>query len=245
MKKYFLTAALVAATAAFSAEAFAADMPVKAAAPAAAYDPWTGCYLGGNAGWARFNVDTTFPGVADFGSSSGDGWSYGGQAGCDVRLQNWVAGVRGMWDGTDASSDKALGLPNIGNFGDERQSTRLKWFSTLDARIGVLVSPTLMIYGVGGWAWSNLHTSFLSPGSGGDKWRADETWPGYNLGVGGSWMLAPNWELWVEYDHLQFGNRAIIAQGVGTQVGVPELITQKPRVDAVLVGLNYRFSFTH
>jgi opacity protein-like surface antigen len=51
---------------------------------------------------------------------------------------------------------------------------------------------------------------------------------GYNLGVGGSWILAPNWELWVEYDHLHFGNRSIIAQGVGTQVGVPELITQKP-----------------
>lgn len=242
MKKYFFTAALVAiCTGAFSAQVFAADMPVKAAAPAAAYDPWTGCYVGGNTGWARFNVDTTFPGVADFGSSSGDGWSYGGQAGCDVRLQNWVVGIRGMWDGTDASSDKTLPLPNIGNFVGEKQHTNLKWFSTLDAKIGFLASQSFMIYGVGGWAWSDFRTSFNpTPAL---KWRADDSWTGYNVGIGSSWLFAPNWELWVEYDHLQFGNRGVTAKFVGTGVVSDLALTQKPRIDTVLVGVNYRFSF--
>ncbi|HVX98457.1 MAG TPA: porin family protein [Pseudorhodoplanes sp.] len=243
MKKCQFTAILALATA-ISAGAQAADMPVKATPPVSTYDPWTGCYVGGNAAWARFKVDTTFPGVADFGSSSGDGWSYGGQIGCDARVQSVVVGIRGLWDGVSDSTDKTLPLPNLGNFSGERQNTKLKWFSTLDAKLGIVASPNFMIYGVGGWAWSGLRTSFLDPfdASSPLKWQADASMTGYNFGVGASWIFAPNWEVWVEYDRLQFGERQIIAQGVGTQVGVPEPITQNLRVDTVLLGVNYRFN---
>lgn len=241
MKKYFLTAALAMICASgFSVGAFAADMPVKASA--SAYDPWTGCYIGGNTGSARFDVHTIDVGNADFGSSSGGGWSYGGQIGCDTRLQNLVVGIRGMWDGTGASADKTLGPLNLGNFVGEKQHTRLKEFETLDAKIGFLASPSFMIYGVGGAAWSDFRTSFNpTPAL---KWRADDSWTGYNVGIGSSWLFAPNWELWVEYDHLQFGNHGVTAKFVGTGVVNDAALTQKPRVDTVLVGLNYRFSFS-
>jgi outer membrane immunogenic protein len=233
MKKYLLTATIVAAGAAiFSASAFAGE-PV--------YDPWTGCYVGGNTGFAHFDIHTVQVGNADLGSSSGEGWSYGGQVGCDARFQNFVLGVRGMWDGSDASADKALGPLNLGNFAGEKQSTRLKEFKTLDAKAGFLASPSFMIYGVGGVAWSDFRTLYNpAPGV---KWRADDSWTGYNVGVGGSWLFAPNWELWVEYDHLQFGNRGVTAKFVGAGVVNDVALTQKPRIDAVLVGLNYRFSF--
>jgi outer membrane immunogenic protein len=243
MKKYFLTVALAAVcTAAFSAGAFAADLPVKGTPFASAYDPWTGCYLGGNTGSARFDVHTVDVGNADFGSSSGSGWSYGGQIGCDARFQNLVVGIRGMWDGASASADKALGPINLGNFLTETQHIRLQEFGTLDARIGFLASPTFMIYGVGGAAWSDFRTLYNpAPGI---KWTADHTSTGYNVGIGSSWLFAPNWELWVEYDHLQFGNDGVTAKFTGAGVVNDAALTQKPRVDTVLVGLNYRFSFT-
>ena len=235
MKKYVFTAGLIAACAtSISANGFAGEP----------YDPWTGCYIGGNTGRASFDVHTIQPGNGadgNLGSSNGNGWSYGGQAGCDVRFQSFVFGIRGMWDGSNASADKTLVNFNIGNFPQEQQHTRLKEFKTLDAKIGFLSGPSFMIYGVGGWAWSDLHTSFNE--SPGQYWTADGSWTGYNVGIGGSWLFAPNWELWVEYDHLRFGERGLNVKFLGN--GNSDFVTQKPSVDAVLVGVNYRFNFAH
>src|SRR6266849_5089149 len=49
MKKLF--AGSIAVSALISGPVMAADMPVKYRAPPVAIFSWTGCYVGGNAGW--------------------------------------------------------------------------------------------------------------------------------------------------------------------------------------------------
>ena len=65
----------LAFTAALGNSAIAADMPVKAPPPAPApVYTWTGCYIGGNIGWAQ--VSARFE--DRFGEDDGRRWTAGG-----------------------------------------------------------------------------------------------------------------------------------------------------------------------
>jgi outer membrane immunogenic protein len=81
--------------------AMAADMPVKARpapTPAPVY-LWTGCYIGGNVGWAQESVHFDDSSGFDDGRRSRSGFAGGGQIGCDYQFaSNWVFGVQGMID---------------------------------------------------------------------------------------------------------------------------------------------------
>ena len=156
----------------------AADMPVKAPIlKAAPYDPWTGTYVGGNAGyswgdWKSINpAGNTLagigfgnfgPGLTSTAKPNVDGWVAGAQIGHNWHIQpNWVVGLEGdfQWTGEKASNVGSGVLFNI-PFGDGRlilsdtstNSWKLDWFSTIRARGGFLVAPTWLWYGTGGLA---------------------------------------------------------------------------------------------
>ena len=99
MKKFLLGGAALVAM--FAGSAMAADMPVKApvlkAPPPVAVYSWTGCYIGGNVGWAheRDKLSTVVPPAppnninaaaidaitnAGLATISGDGVTGGGEA---------------------------------------------------------------------------------------------------------------------------------------------------------------------
>src|SRR6266540_148029 len=85
--------------------AIAADLPVKAPAPPAPVYAWSGCYVGGNVGWARTETRFRFNGVDD-GSHSSDGFAGGGHVGCDYQFSsNWVIGIQGLIDAADFGND--------------------------------------------------------------------------------------------------------------------------------------------
>jgi outer membrane immunogenic protein len=251
MKKFLVAGIAVAAFCA--APAFAADMPVrapvyKAAAPAP-YNPWTGCYIGGNVGGAWADVDHTWTqanGAPVVGSplvhQTLSGAAYGGQIGCDYRLNNnWVVGIRGMWDGSNLKKTTDFPLPNIGNFLGESETTKIRSFETLTGRVGFLASPNFLFYGIGGIAWMQERFALNQPSGGfGPAFAtARETRAGYDVGVGLSWVFAPTWELWLEYDHMGFGNHTITLSP--TPIGAVNGFAEKQKIDKVLVGLNYRF----
>jgi outer membrane immunogenic protein len=50
-------------------------------------------------------------------------------------------------------------------------------------------------------------------------------------------MFAPNWDVFVEYDHMWLGNKTLTFT---SPPGCHESITQ--RLDKVLIGVNYRFA---
>jgi outer membrane immunogenic protein len=250
MKELLIAGAAIATL--IGTPALAADMPVKAApmvAPVAASN-WTGCYIGLNTGGAWANKDATWTSDTgtplvppiQLGSLTANGWAYGGQIGCDYQFSNnWVVGIRGMWDGSNMKGSNLLPLPNFGNAPGELNNASVRSFGTLTGRLGFLVSPAVMLYGLGGIAWVQDHYFVTTP-SLGEILSGDQSRTGYDIGIGLAWMFAPNWDLWVEYDHMGFGTRTVTLIGEGIAAGSTAGVDEKQNVDNVLVGVDYRFA---
>jgi outer membrane immunogenic protein len=243
MKK--LLVAGIAAAAFCGASALAADLPLKApayAAPAPMLN-WTGCYFGANTGyaWAHTGlVETSVNGIPetfDRGSQTDRGWAYGGQIGCDYQFNNnWVAGIRGMWDGSNITGSRAVGP---GDFVAGTDHVRIDSFATLVGKLGYLLNPTLQLYGLGGVAWVHNHYFGTDP-SFGEISSANQSRTGYDVGVGLSWMFARNWDLWVEYDYMGFETKNVTFNGEGVNSGLLLGVDVKQNVSKVLVGINFR-----
>jgi outer membrane immunogenic protein len=235
MKKFLLVSTAVVAFC--GAPALAADMPVKAV-PAPVLS-WTGCYIGGNVGWLggdkKFYSPSDFYGVGAnvaFSSPSVSGAAYGGQIGCDYQVDpKWVVGIRAMLDGTNASgSDPSpVVLTDIWR-------AKISSFGTVVGKIGYLVSPNFEIYGLGGLAFIRDHYSQTDPTGPFGVVSASQSRTGYDVGVGGSYMFARNWDLWVEYDHMGFGTKTVDFTGYGD-------VRIKQNMNKVLVGIDYRFDW--
>ena len=120
-----LTTVWAVAGLAFAQSAWAADMAVKAPPPAVPIFTWTGCYVGGNAGWigSDGHYDTApsgnylnpvgpaappnAAGTGDYPanmfflarsySPHGSGGLVGAQVGCNYQVAHYVFGVEGDW----------------------------------------------------------------------------------------------------------------------------------------------------
>jgi len=256
MKRILISSGLLALAA---LPVVAADLPVKAQpmVPLAApiYN-WTGCYIGGNAGGGFTRTSQTqiakVGGAAivppnDFGSSDGSGFIGGGQIGCDYQFgQNWVIGVQGMYDWANIKSSHVVptafpGFP-VGAFVSQIQT---KGFATATARLGYLLTPSVLAYVKGGAAWTRqdfqfigtIPATFLSE-------SASSTRVGWTVGGGLEWMFAPGWSVFGEYDYLDFGTRDVsFVAGPGT-TGLPDVIGTRLRASEALVGINYKFNWT-
>ena len=138
MNKVLLSSLALLALAGSSASA--ADLPRKAPPPimVAPVSTWSGCYIGGNVGWARVSTEVTFNGFAEFDRSA-DGFAAGGQIGCDYQFaSNWVIGVQFMADWTDIEASRASVL-----FPGNTIHAKLRGFGTLTGRLGYAVFPVV------------------------------------------------------------------------------------------------------
>jgi len=225
--------------------ASAADMPLKAPPPPPApVYTWSACYIGGNTGgaWARKDTVLTSIGSAVFnedeGSTTPRGWAYGGQIGCDYQVSSYlVLGVRGMWDGANMTGSNPWPLsPHTSN------NYKIDSFGTAVAKVGILVSPTVERYGLAGAAWVHDSLNWIDS-TFGEFATGDQTRTGYDAGVGLSWMFAPKWDLWVEYDHMGFGTKNMSLSGVGIAAGIPFTVNVTQNVDKVLFGIDYRITW--
>ena len=239
MKKVLLAGMLAAAFC--DASAFAADLP-----PVPAPAGWTGCYIGANTGYAWAHKDSTRtaqgPTVAGLvpvnfylGTTNVDGWSYGGQIGCDYQITgNLVAGIRGMWDGANMTGAN-VHPANINS--NNSSHFKIDSFGTVVGKLGFLPIPTVEVYGLAGAAWVHDDLRYFDTVVG-QFAAGNQTRSGYDLGAGVSWMFAPNWDLWAEYDHMDFGTKTLRISGAGVYDN-----RVKQNLDKVLVGVEYRFSF--
>ena len=239
----FAVSALLIATPLSAAGA--ADMPLKAPPPlpAPVYN-WSACYIGANTGGAWASKHTVYATVAgtvvneDEGSTTASGWAYGGQVGCDYQVNSYlVLGARGMWDGTNMKgSNPWPTVPTTTN------NYKIESFGTAVAKVGILVSPAVELYALGGAAWVRDNLNFTSSIFG-EFATGNQTRSGYDAGVGVTWMFTPKWDLWVEYDHMGFGTKNVPLQGVGLFAGLPYTANVTQSVDKVLVGVDYRFTW--
>lgn len=231
MKK--LLVASIAAAAFCSAPAFAADMPVKGPVYKAAtsYDPWTGCYVGGNAGGGWGHEDGVFviTGVHVIDNRP-SGFVGGGQLGCDYQSGSWVVGARGLFDWSDM---KKTG-PEPFNPAGINETTKISYFGTATGRLGFLVQSNALLYVDGGFAWAK-YKRFEVNTAGVFQFEDDSSPSGWTVGGGLEWIFAPKWSLFIEYDYLNFGTKIVPISNGGSPIAM------KDNVNVVLVGLNYRF----
>jgi outer membrane immunogenic protein len=252
MRKSQLGSVAVAAFV-IASSAWAADVPRKApsaapaAAPAAPAVSWTGCYIGGNVGggwalkdWANpvgDTVDANGPGPR--GTAALGGFVGGGQIGCDYQFEgSWVVGIQGRVDGADIKGDifDTL-LPN-----ELDLRNRVDWFATVTGRLGYALVPTGLLYIKGGVAWVHDRDSVFDQITGLVVENTGTTRTGWTAGVGFEYLFLPNWSAFVEYDYMGFGTKTLLF--TAPDGSFSETWDIKQNVQAVLVGLNFRFNFS-
>ncbi len=266
MKKILLgsvaTGALVAAGSASAADL--GPRPVYKAPPVVAPVPafsWTGCFVGahGGYGWGRKDVTATAHsgGAEGFTSSQSRSGSidthgaiFGGQIGCDWQFGfgkgsgagNWVLGIQ--WDFAGAN---LVGQNNTLSAEDTvtvTQSIKVHtdWLSSVTGRLGFTGwFPQTMLYIRGGGAWVREHWTFIDQDFGfPDRMETSQTRSGWTIGGGIEYAIAPNWSVFAEFNHYDFGRKTFNQAGSHHRL---VSIDTNQRIEAVRLGVNYRFNW--
>jgi outer membrane immunogenic protein len=222
-------------SAALLSPACAADLPVKAApAPAAyAYDPWTGFYIGANAGygWDLGTGAVAFQAVPLASlNDAPQGFVGGVQLGYGMHFQNiFYLGIEGDFDG--AAVTGSASMPGL-----ITTTSKNSYLASVRGEFG-LTFGNMLVYGTGGW------------GFGGGEFTVDDltgrsaltatttrTMNGAVWGGGIKFAIAPNWIVGVKYLQYDFGDFT------AAPIATPGIVfTQKDRVDVVRAELNYKF----
>jgi outer membrane immunogenic protein len=131
--------------------------------------------------WAKIDEGNTVGGTL---TANPAGVAGGGQVGCDIQFDQWVFGIRDMFDGTNLRSSTSFSAGSA--------NTRTNWFDTLTAREGFLFQPNVLIYAQGGAAWTNTSVTVFNF-AGTQIGQSSTNNNGWTLGGGGEWMFAPHW----------------------------------------------------
>jgi len=207
---------------------------------------WSGCQAGLNVGAAWLETEGAFidyvvpdnTGGYDMPDASGTGVAGGGQAGCSLQRGRLVFGLEGMFDGT--GTDQRENLPSAG-FADEIYTTEMNWFATVTGKIGVTITPQLLVYAKGGAAF--METDYTDEAADA-TYRAtgDDSHTGWTAGGGATYALDAHWSVFGEYNYLDFGSSRVTLTSEIDTATYPDWINRYDhKVHAVIFGANYRF----
>lgn len=219
-------------------------------------------------------------------STSGTaGFIGGGQIGYNWQVKligrEFVTGVEADFQGIAGSSgngNRWTVAPNAGNsdgltvsdinpfslVSNIRGNTQQSWLGTVRGRIGILATPSILVYGTGGLAYGNYSTQLQSTLYWQNKsvTSADfiqtgnvnyaNTLVGWTAGGGAEWMFLPNMSAKVEYLYYDLG--AINATSVNSFYGIgaaygrnglKSVTNYSSRLNGNIVraGVNYHFNF--
>lgn len=267
---------LVAATftAIAATSAFAADLRVKAPPPVVDVWTWDKWYVGLNGGysWGRSDTSGTFYNnntgaqlsPTEFRKFDLDGGVFGGQIGKNWQNGKWVFGLEAdaQWTGERGSSLFTCLVPNVpfgvacnaitGGPGAGVSPTttfnqEIEWFATFRGRVGMLATPTALLYVTGGAVVAGINTGGLISGFTAQQlptavaWGNSSTNWGWVVGAGLEARLGGNWTGKIEGLYMDLGSVS----------GAPVLPTSNPPLrfgyrsditDVVLrAGVNYHF----
>jgi outer membrane immunogenic protein len=184
-----------------SSPSMAADMLVKAPPLPVAYN-WSGLWLGAQGGWANDPVDWQNTSINNV-RASGDitGGFFGLRGGYDFQWSNLVLGASAEINWSDISGS----INPVSPGGKDHADLTIREFGSVDGRIGWAIDRVL-IYAIGGVAWTTISHSYVSPGAGaGSVTFPDAARTGWDAGGGASFALTRNLIAGVEYRHYDFG----------------------------------------
>jgi opacity protein-like surface antigen/outer membrane receptor protein involved in Fe transport len=209
---------------------------------AANYD-WTGFYVGAHAGgaWSKTSGSTfdTATGVASepiYGSMPK--WNGGIQIGYDYMLSSRV--VLGI-EGEVSSGGRKTTIVTDAS-GTSADQTNVFDSEAVRARLGYAFNNVLL-YGTGGWAWSNNQfirtqlTGTLNLATAGTDEAVNTYLSGWTAGGGVAVAFAQNWNAFTEYRYTNYGS---------TTVTLPFSLlstTLANKVSEIDIGINYKFNW--
>jgi outer membrane immunogenic protein len=165
----------------------------------------------------------------------------GAQIGYNYQFNQFVLGAEADFQGTSLSSggnNSALTLfPTPYSYYGSANSyltplgavtganINLSWFGTVRGRVGFLFTPTLLVYGTGGFAYGQV-----------DAWGFNTTPTGWTAGGGVEWMFAPHWSAKAEYLYVDLSD---CGGNGGWNIGQ----SFRPQINVVRAGVNYHFNW--
>ena len=259
----------VVASLTFASAASAGDMAVKATTYK--ISDWTGMYAGaslgakwGSTSWAtasvidsgrRYNLDgSELRGYDSTSSRAGVYLGYNWQF-----APRWVGGVEFDWAysnkekttaGVPGCSIQCGGAPGPVN---DLSSVKLGWDASVRARLGVLISPTVMAYGTGGVAWQKVESSVTCQFSGPDPFCVGQAGTpfvtttnstirtGWTVGGGVDAKLIENWILRADYRYSAFGAASINSSLISASNVSTVNYDLKINTHIATVGIAYQF----
>ena len=181
----------------------AADIPVKAPPPAAAYN-WSGFYFGGTGGVGVLRTDWAFVNPAAFPSPNPTDdatWVGGGFVGIQWQTGNWVLGAEANWIATGLRTSAFC--PNA----TFNCVVRLDDYWTAGPRVGYVMWNALW-YATGGFAEGRVKTHTPAVATGVDFDASSVNQPGWFVGAGVEYVLGNTGLIFgLEYDHVGFDTK--------------------------------------
>jgi outer membrane immunogenic protein len=275
MKRILLSALLVAsAVPALAADLSVKARPMPAPIPVWTWDGFY-IGINGGYSWGRsnstvnyFNTVTGLPIIPPAGSITDsridmNGGVFGGQIGYNWQASSFVFGLEAdaQWSGQKGSAAflcSAAGLlpgacfPGstflpVGTLGVALAvDKKLEWFGTVRGRLGVLASPSWLLYVTGGLAFGEVQTDAVltSISAGGvivaAAGSSSTTRAGWTIGAGIEGNLGGNWTAKAEYLYMDLGTFDTTVTVPAALVGAN--ISSRLTDNIFRVGINYHFS---
>ena len=187
-------------------------------------------------------------------------------AGFETDIQG-VAGANGNLNFWSYNPNAQYGSQNNNSFSNTtniQSNSSLNWLGTVRGRLGYLLTPSLLVYGMGGLAYGGYDLSiknfinsedasptnyhFLVSGRSGNP----KTMVGLTVGGGAEWMFMPNMSLKAEYLFYDLGNTGNMffndaygyadAAGLFSRISVTNF-SQRVNGNIIRAGMNYHFNF--
>ncbi len=173
-------------------------------APAAAgcVGQFNGYYVGGQVGY--LDHDTKFHDELGTGYVSGDdsGVTFGIYSGYNRQCGRLLYGIES--DFNYADSDASL----FDDCCDQLNSSNMKWFSTVRARLGIVHEDTTLFYVTGGLAYANFDYTF-AVGDFDFHQKDDDTKFGWTIGGGVEFLRHEKWSVKAEALYVDLGKEEV------------------------------------
>jgi len=141
-------------------------------------------------------------------------------------------------------------FPFLGTQYSVMNKTTMSWVSTVRARVGVTVTPQVLLYATGGAAFTRIqYSSAYSdnasdatfPGGNGSA-STNESKSGWVIGGGAQWALDHRWSVKAEYLYADFGSVSVAVPLTNTPNFAQTMsATSDVTLHLMRVGLDYHF----
>lgn len=197
-------------------------------------------------------------GAAVTASGSGDMSSLGLTGGAQIGY-NWQSGrivygveadFAALRFNETATASGTFPSPFLGTQYSVTNKTSLNWVSTVRGRLGVTVTPDILLYVTGGAAFSRIQvsgaysdnaTNLAFPGGSGSA-SSSAVKTGWVIGGGTEWALDRRWSVKAEYLYTKFGSLSAAVPLTNTPAFTQTTSsTGDVSLHLIRIGFNYRF----